>query len=100
MDWRWVRPLAAAGLLAFLLARVGTGPFVDGVRLVDAPAMAAALGIGALTTVCSAWRWQLVARGLGVPLRLPTAVADCCVVAALACSRTALQSTGAPPGAR
>jgi uncharacterized membrane protein YbhN (UPF0104 family) len=28
-----------------------------------------------LTTVCCAWRWRLVARGLGVDLRLGTAVA-------------------------
>ena len=35
------------------------------------PALAAALGIGVLTTVCCAWRWSLVAGGLGV--RLPLA---------------------------
>ena len=28
-----------------------------------------------LTTVCSAWRWKIVARGLGVDLSLPAAVA-------------------------
>jgi uncharacterized membrane protein YbhN (UPF0104 family) len=37
--------------------------------------MAAAAGLAVLTTVGCAWRWCLVARGLGVDLPLPTAVA-------------------------
>jgi uncharacterized membrane protein YbhN (UPF0104 family) len=64
-------------ILAALLWRLGTGPFLDGLRLIDGPAIAAALGIGALTTVCCAWRWRLVARGLGVRLPLRSAVAQC-----------------------
>jgi hypothetical protein len=75
--WAWARPLGGAGILAFLLWRLGTGPFLDGVSLINGWALAAALGIGALTTVCCAWRWSLIAGGLGVPLRLSTAVADC-----------------------
>ena len=63
--------------LAVLLWQVGTGPFLAGLRLIDAPALAAALGIGVLTTVCAAWRWSLVAGGLGVRLPLATAVGDC-----------------------
>jgi uncharacterized membrane protein YbhN (UPF0104 family) len=62
-------------VLAVLVWRLGTGPFLDGVRSVDGGALAAATGIVALTTVCSAWRWTIVARGLGVELSLPTAVA-------------------------
>ena len=46
-------------------------------RLIDGWALPAALGIGALTTVCCAWRWSLVAGGLGVRLPLRTAVAHC-----------------------
>jgi hypothetical protein len=69
------RPLGGAGILAVLLWRLGTGPFLDGVRLIDGGAVAAALGIGALTTVCCAWRWSLVAGGLGLRLPLRTAVA-------------------------
>jgi uncharacterized membrane protein YbhN (UPF0104 family) len=65
------------GILAVLVWRLGTGPFVGGLRLIDGWALAAALGIGALTTVCCAWRWSLVAGGLGVRLPLRTAVADC-----------------------
>ncbi|MGN9809194.1 lysylphosphatidylglycerol synthase transmembrane domain-containing protein [Micromonospora sp. BQ11] len=71
------RTLVGVGLLAALLATVGTGPVLDGLRLIDAPALAAALGIGVLTTVCCAWRWSLVAGGLGVRLPLGTAVAHC-----------------------
>jgi glycosyltransferase 2 family protein len=73
----WVRPVGGIGILAFLLWRLGTGPFLDGLRLIDGRALVAALGIGVLTTVCGAWRWSLVANGLGVRLPLRTAVADC-----------------------
>jgi uncharacterized membrane protein YbhN (UPF0104 family) len=66
----------APGLtLAFLVWRLGTGPFLDGIRMVDGRALAAAAGVGALTTVCCAWRWKVVAGGLGVDLPLPAAVA-------------------------
>jgi uncharacterized membrane protein YbhN (UPF0104 family) len=75
--WAWLRTLGGIAILAVLVWRLGSGPFLDGLRLIDAPAIAAALGIGALTTVCCAWRWRLVARGLGVRLPLRTAVAQC-----------------------
>ncbi|MDG6105090.1 flippase-like domain-containing protein [Dactylosporangium aurantiacum] len=75
--WSWVHPLAGAGILAVLLWRLGSGPFVAGLRLIDAGALGAALGIGVLTTWACAWRWSLVAGGLGVRLLLRTAVAHC-----------------------
>jgi len=62
-------------MLAAVVWRLGTGPFVDGVRAVDGRALLAAAAIGLLTTVCCAWRWTIVARGLGVHLSLPAAVA-------------------------
>ncbi|WP_410808850.1 lysylphosphatidylglycerol synthase transmembrane domain-containing protein [Micromonospora sp. 067-2] len=77
MFWAWARVCGGVGLLAVLLWQVGSGPFLAGVRLIDAPALAAALLIGVLTTVCAAWRWSLVAGGLGVRLPLTTAVAHC-----------------------
>ena len=61
--------------LAVLVWRLGTGPFLDGLRAVDGGALAAAAGLAVLTTVCCAWRWRIVARGLGVDLPLGTAVA-------------------------
>jgi glycosyltransferase 2 family protein len=72
---RVVRLIATAAVLAVLVWRVGTGPFLDGLRTVDAAALAAAAGLAVLTTVCCAWRWRIVARGLGVELPLRTAVA-------------------------
>jgi uncharacterized membrane protein YbhN (UPF0104 family) len=73
--WRWARLAAPAATLAVLVWRLGTGPFLDGLRTVDGGAVAAAAGLGVLTTVCCAWRWRIVARGLGVDLPLGTAVA-------------------------
>src|SRR5438105_4248414 len=75
--WGWLRPLGGIAILALLLWRVGGGAFLEGLRLIDGWALAAALGIGLLTTVCCAWRWRLVAEGLGVRLPLRTAVAHC-----------------------
>jgi glycosyltransferase 2 family protein len=74
MRW-WVRLAAAAATLAVLVWRVGTGPFLDGLRMVDGGALATAAGLAVLTTICCAWRWKVVARGLGADLRLSTAVA-------------------------
>jgi uncharacterized membrane protein YbhN (UPF0104 family) len=71
----YVRLVVAAGTLAVLVWSVGTSPFVDGLRAVDGGALAAACGLAALTTVCCAWRWRSVARGLGADLPLGTAVA-------------------------
>ena len=73
--WRWVHLAAAVSTLAVLVWHVGTGPFLDGLRTVDGGALAAASGLAVLTTVCCAWRWRTVARGLGVDLPLGTAVA-------------------------
>ena len=73
--WAWARPAVAAATLAVVVWRLGAGPFLDGIRAVDGAALAAAAGIGVLTTVCCAWRWTIVARGLGVRLSLPAAVA-------------------------
>jgi uncharacterized membrane protein YbhN (UPF0104 family) len=72
----WVRPVVAAVTLAVLVWRVGSGPFVDGLRAVDGGALAAATGLAVVTTVCCAWRWRTVARGFGVELPLGTAVAE------------------------
>jgi glycosyltransferase 2 family protein len=73
--WRLARIAVPAGTFAVLLWRLGTGPFLDGLRMVNAGSLAAAAGLAALTTVCCAWRWRTVARGLGLDLPLGTAVA-------------------------
>ncbi|MYS78315.1 UPF0104 family protein, partial [Streptomyces sp. SID5926] len=68
--------LAGTAVLAVLVWRLGTGAFLDGLRRIDGPTVLAALGIGLVTTVFSAWRWALVARGLRIRLPLAAAVAD------------------------
>jgi uncharacterized membrane protein YbhN (UPF0104 family) len=73
--WWWLHLGAAAVTLAVLVGHLGTGPFLEGLRTVDAGALAAASGLAVLTTVCCAWRWRIVARGLGVDLALRAAVA-------------------------
>jgi uncharacterized membrane protein YbhN (UPF0104 family) len=73
--WAWARLAGSALVLAVLVWRLGTGPFIDGVRTVDGRALAAAAGVAVLTTVCCAWRWKIVAGGLGVDLSRPAAVA-------------------------
>jgi glycosyltransferase 2 family protein len=73
--WVWGRPLGGAAILGLLVWRLGTGPFLDGVRQLDVWSLLAATSITVLTTVCAAWRWRAVARGLGVALPLGPAVA-------------------------
>jgi uncharacterized membrane protein YbhN (UPF0104 family) len=74
--WAAVRMLGGAAILAVVLWRLGTGAFLDGLRVIDAPALLAAFGIGVATTTFSAWRWCLVARGLGLRLSFRGAIAD------------------------
>jgi len=73
--WRWLRLAGGPAILAVLVWRLGTGPFLDGIGTVDGWSLAAAAGIGLLTTGCCAWRWVLVADGLGVAVPLRMAVA-------------------------
>jgi glycosyltransferase 2 family protein len=71
---RWGRPAVAAVVLAAVIWRLGTGPFLAGLKGVDGRAVLAAAAIVFVTTVCSAWRWSIIARGLGIRLSLPAAV--------------------------
>jgi uncharacterized membrane protein YbhN (UPF0104 family) len=62
-------------ILGFLVARLGTGPFLHGVRSLGPGTLLAALAIGATATLCSAWRWRVVVDALGGNLPLSTATA-------------------------
>lgn len=73
--WAVGRIVGPLLVLAVLVWRLGTSPFLAGVRTVDGGALAAAAGLVVLTTVCAAWRWKHVAGGLGLELSLPGAVA-------------------------
>jgi uncharacterized membrane protein YbhN (UPF0104 family) len=70
-----VRLAVGALVLVMLVWRVGTGPFVEGIRQTSAWSLLVATAITAGTTWCCAWRWRLVAAGLGAPLAPGTAVA-------------------------
>ena len=48
---RWVRSAVAAALLVAVVWRLGTGPFLDGVRVVDGRAVAVAGIVGLVSTV-------------------------------------------------
>jgi uncharacterized membrane protein YbhN (UPF0104 family) len=61
--------------LTLVLWRLGTSPFLAGLKAVDGSAVLAAAAVVFLTTLFSAWRWTVVARGLGVRLPLPAAIA-------------------------
>jgi uncharacterized membrane protein YbhN (UPF0104 family) len=69
-----LRLAACVTVLWFLGRRVGAAPFGDGLRAVTWQAVVAAITLTALTSVCSAWRWRVVARALGVDIGLPGAV--------------------------
>ena len=69
-----LRLAAGVTVLWFLGRQVGAAPFKDGLRAVTWQAVVAAITLTVLTTVCSAWRWRVVARALGVDLDLPGAV--------------------------
>ena len=71
---RWLKLLAGGAILAALAWRLGAGPFLDGIAKVDVRAVAAATVLTLLTTVCTAWRWRLVARSLGLELSLRSAI--------------------------
>ena len=76
-DRSWLRPVSGLAILGVLVWRIGGDAFVDGLHHVDARSVAAAAAIAVVTTVCGAWRWVLVARGLGSELSLGSAVAAC-----------------------
>lgn len=72
---RWLRAAVGIATLAVLVWWLGAEPFLDPLRRLDAGPLVAAVLIAVPTTVCCAWRWQLVSRGLGSDLALGPAIA-------------------------
>jgi uncharacterized membrane protein YbhN (UPF0104 family) len=69
-----LRLAAGVTVLWFLVRHLGATPFEDGLRAVTWQAILAAVTLTAATTACSAWRWRVVARALGVDTGVPGAV--------------------------
>jgi uncharacterized membrane protein YbhN (UPF0104 family) len=69
-----LRLAATVTVLWSLVRLVGAAPFLEGLRAVTWPAIVAAVTLTALTTACSAWRWRVVARALGIGIGLPGAI--------------------------
>lgn len=87
---RGARAVGGLLLLAVVVWQVGAGAPARAVGALDARALLVALLLAAVATVCNAWRWHLVADGLGVTLPLRAAVA--------ACYRSQFLNTATPGG--
>jgi Lysylphosphatidylglycerol synthase TM region len=61
-------------VLWFVFRLFGAAPFRAGLGAVTWQAVVAAVALTALTTACSAWRWRVVARVLGIDIGLPSAI--------------------------
>ena len=72
--WAWARRVAALGILALVVQRLGAGPFLAGLRSLSPSLLMAALGLTAVTTVCAALRWRAVVLALDGRLPLGAAV--------------------------
>lgn len=77
LSWRSWPGLAGGMVLAAVLWWTGPDPFVAGVRSLDGRALVLGAALAVPTTVACAWRWRLVAQGLGVGVELGPAVASC-----------------------
>lgn len=71
----WARPVCGVAIIGVLLARLGAEPFLAALDDLTGWALASAVTITVVTTVCCAWRWSVVASGLGVDIRLRDAFA-------------------------
>ena len=69
--------LVGLAVLGGVLWRTGAGPFLAGVRALDPPTLGLGMCLAVPITCACAWRWHLVARGLGVAVPPAAAVASC-----------------------
>ncbi|HZG91240.1 MAG TPA: lysylphosphatidylglycerol synthase transmembrane domain-containing protein, partial [Pseudonocardia sp.] len=72
----WLRLLVGIGIIIGLVALLGGDAFANGLAVIGPASIAAALAIGLLTTVLGALRWWLVARRVGLQLRVRDAIAE------------------------
>jgi len=71
----WTRSALGVAVLVTLLGQLGVGPFVTALREISGWGLLAALVVTVGTTACCAWRWSVVATGLGAGIHLRAAVA-------------------------
>lgn len=88
--WRALRALVGAAVLVAVLLVAGPGAVATGVGSLDPVTVLLAVALAVPATLACAWRWQLVARGLGLEVGLGAAVA--------ACYRAQLLNTTLPGG--
>lgn len=74
--WSVARLAGGVAILAVLVWRLGTGPFLEGIDRIDGSALASAAAVTLVTTVAAAYRWRVVSRGLGVGVSLTAATAS------------------------
>jgi uncharacterized membrane protein YbhN (UPF0104 family) len=72
--WSW---LLGVAVLAVVLRRTGVDPFVAGIRAVDWWTLALGAALAVPATLACAWRWRLVARGVGVDVAPGGSIASC-----------------------
>lgn len=75
--WGWLRLGGGAAVLAAVLWHTGLDPFVGGLTALDPWVLLLATALAVPATAACAWRWLLVARGLGVDMRMGPALAAC-----------------------
>jgi len=76
-SWRSACWLIGLAVLGVVLWRTGADPFVAGFQALDVPTLALGAGLAVPITCACAWRWHLVARGLGMAVEPAAAVASC-----------------------
>lgn len=72
----WLGIVGGVAMLVALASVLGTGAFAAGLRVVGPWSAAAALAIGLVSTVCTALRWRVIARRVGLRLEVAEAVAE------------------------
>jgi uncharacterized membrane protein YbhN (UPF0104 family) len=72
----WLRIIGGVAMLVALASALGTGAFAAGLRVVGPWSAVAALTLGLFSTVCTALRWRLIARRVGLELEVADAVAE------------------------
>ncbi|MPZ97358.1 MAG: UPF0104 family protein [Propionibacteriales bacterium] len=73
---RSMRLAAGVTIIGAVMWQTGVAPFVTGLRSLDVSTLVLGAALAVPATVACAWRWHLVARGLGVGVDLGPAVAS------------------------